>query len=598
MNLDQFILKFDKTLLYPLKYDNFHRMLYGLSQCNIGYFEWEYENDKIELNDVLANIFSIDWTKDVHFLTLLQEKVDRTAQFKFYRSLIELLKYHRSKTLELQVTLGKSPRWFKLSLSINEHDQYVIGIVEDITSLKEAEKLASGISAQLDQLLDILPLPVYYYDTLGNILYTNQYESRILTKLNKLIEQHINGYPVSVQTTKWLKNFEVGTFSKHHMKFKIQFLDKGKVKSYVVHRVEVYDDNDCIGLMYIHEDISIFTSSEIHLNKILKVNQLIIELRDIVDHANDLKSMYDYLLSRVHTVIPGANRACILKIDNKDEMYIDSGYGFDDIYLSNMRLPYKESYAYMAMKNDYSRSVIINDIQENFSDIHPEINKNQHGFVLRSNLTTPLIVDNQLYGILSVDSCENKVFDDVDLNLLDFMKIQIERAIIKFKKLKKVEENSVMDPLTGIYNRRYLYDNFDHVLQDAKEKALGLTCVVFDLDKLKYVNDNFGHVAGDKILKQFAFLISKEIRPSDIFTRIGGDEFVGIFINMTMDTLKQRVDRWQKILEAHPITSEGHQLTGEFSYGVSELYKDGESLSELLNIADKRMYKHKRNKDA
>ncbi len=189
------------------------------------------------------------------------------------------------------------------------------------------------------------------------------------------------------------------------------------------------------------------------------------------------------------------------------------------------------------------------------------------------------------------------MFDDVDLNLLDYLKLQIERAIVKFRQLRKVKRNSIIDPLTGIYNRRHIIDLLNQYIEDAHKEEQSFAFVVFDLDKLKKVNDSYGHVAGDQIIKQFAFIAEKEIRDVDVIARIGGDEFVGIFWGINKDILIKRLTRWSEILSLHPIKYEGNTITTNFSYGIAYYPNDGDDFETLLRVSDKKMYEQKNKKE-
>jgi len=317
---------------------------------------------------------------------------------------------------------------------------------------------------------------------------------------------------------------------------------------------------------------------------------LIIEIKDLVDQVNDLNSMYNYLLSKIHIVIPSAKRACVLRLDNDKNMFITASYGFAEEYVKSVKLPFSDSFANSSLKNDYSKSVILNDIQDKYSLLYPDINENTSGFTFESNMTAPLVINGALYGLLSVDSDQNHVFDAIDLNLLDYLKVQIERAIVKYKTISRVKRNSIIDPLTGIFNRRHLMDLFDQYSDDAHQLNSKFAFVLFDIDKLKNINDSFGHVAGDKVIKQFAFTVSNQVRETDIIARIGGDEFIGLFWNISKEVLTSRIKGWQELLELEAIDYENNKIITKFSYGISVYPDEGKTFEELLKESDTKMY--------
>jgi len=597
MSYDDYILEFNKTKLIAFEKENqINRLLYGLDKIEMNLFEWNFVDRTVKVSKRLSHYLGIDLKSDVSVLHVSQNVFDNSTQFKFFEAVSLILDGDEYSEVEVPLAVGRFTFWYKIRMTRMPDDSCFIGVIEKIQDLKTAQSQAEGLSLQLNQILESMPMPIYYYDVLGNILFTNNKFSEDFSRINRLIEKQLHGDISNMTDYDWIHDVNVTQYSKQHMIFKIMFRHKGADRNSLIHRVEIFEHKEKTGILYLHEDITDYHTDEMQLSKILKANELIIEIRDIVDHVSDLQSMYSFLLSKIHTVIPAAKRSCILKIDDKDDLYIAASQGFDKSYVDVMRLPFKESFAYVNLLNDYSKSVIIDDIQSRYSEIHPEININQFGFVHESNITTPLVIEGKLYGILSVDSDQNHVFDDVDLNLLDYLKLQIERAIDKFRKLIRVKQHSIMDPLTGIYNRRHLMDMMTKFIDEAMTIDEQFSFVLFDLDKLKAVNDNYGHIVGDMVIKQFAFITNNDMREVDILARIGGDEFVGVYWNIPKSVLKSKLDRLHDLFDQNIISYEGHNIKTKFSYGIATYPEDGNSFETLLSIADKRMYDYKRKK--
>jgi diguanylate cyclase (GGDEF)-like protein len=595
MDYDKQLIKLNKTSIEKFeKTPDSSKFLFGFNQMNIGYFEWKYDKDILCINDTLTKMLNLELQHNVSVLEISQDILDKSSQFSFYKAIFSLIEGESSSEVEIPFRRGNDIVWYKLKMTHNHSESYIIGIFESIQDLKVAQNNVEGLSYQFDQVLESMPLPIYYYDLDGNILFTNRYHTEDFSRVNKIVEKKVHGDKINLEDYSWIYSLETTKYAKDHVVIRIKYEQRNVEKNSNIHRVEILQNSVVTGILYLHEDVNDFNSDEIKLNKIVKANELIIEIKDIVDHISDINSMYNYLLSKIHTVIPAAKRACVLNIDNDDLMYIAADYGFNQSYIETLSLPFKDSYAYTNLGGDYSKSVIIDDIQERYSTIHSEINENQFGFVIRSNITTPLVINGYLYGILSVDADETHVFDDVDLNLLDYLKLQIERAIMKFKHLKKVKRNSMIDPLTGVFNRRHLIDLLDQYIEDAVKLNIEFAFVIFDIDKLKKVNDSYGHVAGDQVIKQFTFIAEKEKRDIDAIARIGGDEFVGIFWDIDKETLIKKLSHWEELLSVHPIKYEGHSIHSSFSYGIAYYPHDGNSFESLLKVSDKKMYLQKK----
>lgn len=508
MNYDQLLIKLNKAIIQPIKSQ--HMVFKALEESGFGYFEWYYNEDICYINERVKRVLKIE--EGGSFFHASEHSIASSVQFDLLQAFTSLMNDDESLIVEIPLIVNSYVIWYKAKFNIDRDKACILGIIENIQHLKETEKQVQGLTTQIDQFLEIIPLPMYYYDIDGQLKYTNQHHHDDLSRLNKIIEKHVYNQLKNVDEYEWILHFEIMQYTKRYLKFSVEYRVRGKTKKAIVHRIEISDIDEVSGILYMHEDITAYSVDETQLNKVLKANEMIIEIKDIVDHANSLSKMYNHLLSKIHTVLPAGKRACILKIDDHDEMYIAAYYGFEEDYVKQMTLPFKESYAFTNLRGNYNRSIIIDDIQKKYSVLHPEINEVQKGFILESNIITPLVIDDKLYGILSVDSDQSGIFDDVDLNLLDYIKAQIERAIVKFKNISKVKRNSIIDPLTGISNRRHLWEQYDQLAKEAGILDKTFSVVVFDLDKLKKINDSYGHIAGDEMIKQFAFIIGNEIR--------------------------------------------------------------------------------------
>ena len=143
-----------------------------------------------------------------------------------------------------------------------------------------------------------------------------------------------------------------------------------------------------------------------------------------------------------------------------------------------------------------------------------------------------------------------------------------------------------VDALTGLYSRRYIRDWTERLLRSREP----FTLAYLDLDKLKQINDQEGHQAGDCYLIQFARLVEQRLRKSDIFARIGGDEFVIVLPGCRGDAARSRMEQIRLSLERENCC--GHSFS--FSFGVAEAPGDGETdMEQLVRRADQAMYRDK-----
>lgn len=146
-----------------------------------------------------------------------------------------------------------------------------------------------------------------------------------------------------------------------------------------------------------------------------------------------------------------------------------------------------------------------------------------------------------------------------------------------------------LDPLTGILNRRGGFEKLNALLEEASDKHLDLTISFIDINDLKIVNDTLGHNEGDNYLKKVTEVIASHTRQSDIFCRLGGDEFLLIYPLCDAIHAEESMERISSTLAA---LQESVSYNMSISYGIAS-YKDNLSLAEFVELADQRMYEHK-----
>lgn len=149
---------------------------------------------------------------------------------------------------------------------------------------------------------------------------------------------------------------------------------------------------------------------------------------------------------------------------------------------------------------------------------------------------------------------------------------------------------ALIDPLTGLYNRRFMERTLKAEVGRALRKHYDLTVVVFDLNKFKAINDRLGHPAGDSVLKAFAERLSTVIREADTAARLGGDEFMLILPECNGSQVPAMLRR----IEPISVDLNGEKVPIKFAVGWAE-YRAGEEAEELIAEADRALYEDKEN---
>ncbi len=160
---------------------------------------------------------------------------------------------------------------------------------------------------------------------------------------------------------------------------------------------------------------------------------------------------------------------------------------------------------------------------------------------------------------------------------------------------RRLAELSMTDPLTSLYNRRYLVERFEEEIERAKRYVFPIACVIVDIDDFKYINDTYGHLAGDQVLQQLALIMKNSNRVVDILARYGGEEFIMVLPQTNLGGAETVAERYRQMVESSRMVpgDPGRRIT--ISIGASAFAADRiGSREELLQQADAALYEAKR----
>ncbi|UFQ98127.1 histidine kinase N-terminal 7TM domain-containing protein [Pseudomonas wenzhouensis] len=181
-----------------------------------------------------------------------------------------------------------------------------------------------------------------------------------------------------------------------------------------------------------------------------------------------------------------------------------------------------------------------------------------------------------------------------ELKLAEALALSEERLRTISSLHEQLREQALCDPLTGLYNRRYLDEFFARELARAQRESLPLALALIDLDHFKRLNDESGHLAGDDVLKAVAQHLQDNLRSTDAVFRIGGEEFLLILPGADPREACERLQAICAQLAAREIASRGGDQRITLSAGLAHWPEQGQALDELLQVADAALYQAKR----
>lgn len=175
----------------------------------------------------------------------------------------------------------------------------------------------------------------------------------------------------------------------------------------------------------------------------------------------------------------------------------------------------------------------------------------------------------------------------------DLRRAQVDNTALE-KDRSKYYKLAVRDAVTGLYTRHYMEDAAARLLeQHERDSAEKVGVLVFDVDRFKSINDNYGHLAGDMVLQRIGGLLGSHTRRIDIAVRTGGDEFAVFLPRLDLQLSRQFAERVRSEVNALQLEGELGAMTLSISAGVAE-HQAGETLAELLQRADAALYTAKR----
>ena len=161
---------------------------------------------------------------------------------------------------------------------------------------------------------------------------------------------------------------------------------------------------------------------------------------------------------------------------------------------------------------------------------------------------------------------------------------------------KQIKELSIRDALTNTYNRRYVFEKIDDAIKEYKTSNSIFSISILDIDFFKSINDNYGHVAGDFILREFTKTLSENISSNDLLGRYGGEEFIILSYDKTRNDTVHLITKLLNIIREKTFVYENQEIKFTFSAGISDVLffnKNDITIENIINLSDKRLYKAK-----
>src|SRR3989339_81392 len=326
--------------------------------------------------------------------------------------------------------------------------------------------------------------------------------------------------------------------------------------------------------------------------------ETVLELIYLISSTLDPKEALYFVVSKIAEII-NVTRCSIVSIpfEEKRHAYVIST--FEDPKIANIKLDLKK-YPEIRKALSSRKPVVIRDALKD-----PLLKKIRHHIApigIRSIVVIPIIFRNEVIGTLFLRTSKSSyIFTEREIRLCSaianssanslynaFLHEKIETEKSQFEKL------AITDYLTGLHNIRYFYHRIDEEISRAQRYKLHLSCLMIDIDHFKKVNDNYGHRAGDIVLGEFAQLLKKHTRKSDVLARYGGEEFIMLLPQTSIEAAVSKAETIKNFIKKHRFRGIKDKNGLTVSIGISSFpARTIKNKEDIITAADNALYKAK-----
>jgi len=313
--------------------------------------------------------------------------------------------------------------------------------------------------------------------------------------------------------------------------------------------------------------------------------QVINRLSTIVSSSLDIHKIYHSFIEELKKVIDISWAA--IGLIEKDALYVMALYSdIGSAWQVGDRMPIKGTATEWVAS--HRKAIVESDLSQ---ESKFTTGKYHLGQGVRSVAYLPLVAKGEAIGSLIVASCHPKAYGHRDIKLLEQLASQIAMPVENSRLYAKAEEEARIDSVTGLSNRRSLDELINSEINRYSRYGGAFSVIILDLDFFKAFNDNYGHLAGDKLLKRVGGIMGKAIRSADRAFRYGGDEFAILLPQTTTDAAYQVAERVRRRVAEEANTG---NISITASLGLASWPADGIGPNELMAAADRALYIAKR----
>lgn len=565
----------------------------AIEVAKIGIWKWNLSDNKIYFSPECFKILGINPNEFQNSLNYLVENIIHPdSKQEFLESLNLAINNNMVSDKEYRVIHTKQKYcWVKIKSHIiyeNDIPIKLVGVMMDITEYKKNKFKIQDELNFIKTLIDIIPNPIFYKNDQGLYTYSNKaYEDFLGLTKNELLNKSVFDV-FEEENAKIYRKADNDLFAskdKQIYETKLKHSD-GTLRDVIFNKAAHVVNGNSVGIVGVVQDVTEQRKMQKELKKLYEAKEIFLKLnKSIIEYKNESDFLHEVMIK--FSDILEYTEQCIL-LEVTDEEYI-SHYDSHGLKIidENSKMLFKDSYIYNLTNSDYEKVYIQSLIDiSNFPDDDPGkdiVSQNK----LKSVMYIPIVVNSKIKWFFIYSSSKDNAYSNSEYSLADYVRSEISNIIQVFKLYQQTLNLSRFDGLTGLMNRRYFDENLEETLQN---KHSDFAVIIIDLDKLKLINDELGHLKGDYYIQLLSNLLIRNFKNNGFWGRLGGDEFAGIVFELNKDrlieTLEKIKNEYKNILSKD--TDKRFQFS--FSYGISYNSESPCKRYDLLKLADDRMY--------
>lgn len=450
---------------------------------------------------------------------------------------------------------------------------------------------APHIGKLQDEFLDRLPLPLFITSVTGEYVYCNQAFTAFFDKpLQSIVGSNIADFLSPNQTDYIMAINAKLNENKEAIDYDLTVVNGGgEPREMLIHKTIVYTETQKPYILGTMTDLTELKSLQRNQQTLLKFSEMLLRINQYITQCEDIQQLLDVMMEELKETFGGQSCGCIL-VNQGGTLRMAAQFGYTHEAMAGFNIRLIDSYFMRFAEGNIDQVLRINQIDLITEEDYTKVASSITGEEMLSSLSSPIIIDGELFALINFDAPKRDGFTDEQAGFMDYVRKQLAIAIKSMMLFEKTVQLSRNDQLTGLYNRHYFEDQIEGLIEGCRREGRQLQLVAVDADNLKRINDDRGHMAGDRLLIAVAEALQEACGPDAIISRHGGDEFVAAVVNLSNESLVRRLLAIrQKLAQTH-----FGDYPASFSFGVAVLSQSCGNYRQLLKEADEAMYAEKR----